>query len=258
MTIEMSQARLCVRAGPPARRPQLPDAHDLHRLRGGGGRARLYRADQCARQHAHARLRDPARVRYRGRRRLQPRAGRPRRTAAEEPRLLQAGEDHDRAGLGLRPRHPQRRRRGAIDRRVLDRRRLFDGGRPGRRSLGRRAQPARTRAIRARRGDLRPAHARHRPVLHGAVLPRLSARLRHRSVRQADQFVLVSTSTGRRRSAAACASASRCARISGCSCAIRLTGRSSSSTRSCATATTSIRISASSPALRPTIRPRPR
>ena len=49
--------------------------------------ARLYRAHQYPRQYAHARLRHPARIRYRRRRRLQPRAGRSRRAAAEEPQL---------------------------------------------------------------------------------------------------------------------------------------------------------------------------
>ncbi len=85
--------------------------------------ARVYiERHQYPRQYAHPRLRDPARVRYRRGRCLQPRADRSRRAAAEEPELLQDGEDHQRAGLGARPRRHQRRRRGAVDRRVLDRR----------------------------------------------------------------------------------------------------------------------------------------
>ena len=89
MTIELSKRGYAFAQVRPRGDRNYRDAPDLDRVRGRGGRARLYRADQCARQHPHARLRDPARVRYRGGRRLQPRAGRPRGTAAEEPRLLQ-------------------------------------------------------------------------------------------------------------------------------------------------------------------------
>jgi len=53
------------------------------------GPAHLHRAHQHPRQHPHARLRDPPRIRPLRRRRLQPRAGRSCRTPAEESRLLQ-------------------------------------------------------------------------------------------------------------------------------------------------------------------------
>ena len=43
----------------------------------------------------------------------------------------------------------------------------------------------------ARRGAVRPAHARHRAELRRAVFPRLSARLRRRLLRQADRLFLV-------------------------------------------------------------------
>ena len=56
------------------------------------------------------RLCDPPRIRCRRRRRLQPRAGRPRRAAAEEPELFQERQDHQRAGLGARSHRAQRRR----------------------------------------------------------------------------------------------------------------------------------------------------
>ena len=60
-----------------------------------------------------------------------------------------------------------------------------------RRSLGRRTQPARPRPDRARMRSLRPAHARRRILVRRAVLPRLSARVRHRRVRQADRCVVI-------------------------------------------------------------------
>ena len=87
------------------------------------------------RQHAHARLRHSPRVRYRRRRPLQSRPHRPRRASAQEPGLLQDGEDHHRARLCARPRRRQCQRRGKIDRRVLGLRRLLDRRRlPRRRS----------------------------------------------------------------------------------------------------------------------------
>ena len=43
--------------------------------------------------------------------------------------FFKIGQDHQRAGLCARPRHRQRRGRRAVDRRILGRRRLFDGGR---------------------------------------------------------------------------------------------------------------------------------
>ena len=105
MTIEASRhgyspSRRCVRA-PIAisqTRTGQPRLHDRGRA------ARLYRADQHPRQYPHARLRDPARVRPRRRRCLQPRADQPRRAPPEEPELLQDREDHHRARLGARSR----------------------------------------------------------------------------------------------------------------------------------------------------------
>ena len=87
MTIEAAQARLCLCHCAAARRPQFRDQDHQPRLRRRGRRARLYRAHQHPRQYAHARLCDPPRIRYWRRRRLQPRADRPRRAAAEESRL---------------------------------------------------------------------------------------------------------------------------------------------------------------------------
>ena len=66
----------------------------------------------------------------------------------EEPELLQEREDHHRARLGARPRHPQCRPRREVDRRVLGRRRLFDRRRLHGRGQRRRAQPARPRTLR--------------------------------------------------------------------------------------------------------------
>ena len=89
-------------------------AHHQRGVRGRGGPARLHRAHQHPRQHPHARLRHPPRIRYRRGRRIQPRADRSRRAAAEEPQLLQDRQDHQRAGLGARPRRHQCRRRREI------------------------------------------------------------------------------------------------------------------------------------------------
>ena len=79
-------ARLSVRHRAPARRPQSADPHHQRLLRRRRGHARLYRAHQHPRQYPHPRLRDPARVRHRRRRSVQPRADRSRRTAAQESR----------------------------------------------------------------------------------------------------------------------------------------------------------------------------
>ena len=81
--------RLSVRRRSPARRPRCSDPHHQCGFHRRGRSARLHRADQHSRQRPHPRLRDPARIRYRRRRRLQPRAGRPRGTAPEEPQLFQ-------------------------------------------------------------------------------------------------------------------------------------------------------------------------
>ena len=110
--------------------------------------ARLYRAHQYSRQYPHPRLRDPARIRYRRRRSVQPRLGRPRRAAHQEPQLLQERQDHQRAGLGARSCGDQCRRRGAIDRRLLDHGRLFDRGRLAGAGVGVGTQPARHRPLR--------------------------------------------------------------------------------------------------------------
>ena len=63
---------LCLRAGHPARRPQLREPHHLGRLHDRPGRQDLCRAHRNTRQHPHARLRHPPRVRRQRRRRLQP------------------------------------------------------------------------------------------------------------------------------------------------------------------------------------------
>ena len=59
-----------------------------------GGATRLHRANQCARQYAYPRLRDPARVRLVGGRRLQSRTRQSGRATPEESRLFQEREDH--------------------------------------------------------------------------------------------------------------------------------------------------------------------
>ena len=133
-------ARLRLRDRAAARRPQFRESHGVDRVHDRRGPAHLYRAHQRPRQHPHARLRDSPRVRYFRRRRLQPRAGRPRRAAAEEPRLLQEREDRHRARLLLGSRHPDRRSRREIDRRLLGVGRLFDHRRRARRSQHLRAQ----------------------------------------------------------------------------------------------------------------------
>ena len=81
------QARISVCDGAPARRPQPAKPPHQRRLRRRRRRARLYRAHQHPRQYAHARLRDPARVRYFRRRPLQSRLDRSRRAAHQESRI---------------------------------------------------------------------------------------------------------------------------------------------------------------------------
>ena len=146
------------------------------------GSANLYRAHQCPRQHPHARLRDPPRVRYFRRRRLQSRAGRSRRAPPEEPRFLQDREDRHRARLLQRSRDPDRRSRGEIDRRLLGVGRLFDDRRRARRSQRLRAQLPRPRPVRQGVGDLRPVRARLLAVVRRALSARLSRRARARPV----------------------------------------------------------------------------
>ena len=233
MTIEVAEARLCLRAGAPARRPQLRDRTDQHRLRGRGGRARLHRAHQHPRQHAHARLRHPPRVRYRGRRRLQPRAGRPRRAAAEEPRTT--------SRPSRSPTSRARRRTASIVNVDVEEQSTGEfsvaGGYStadgfiaevsvGERNLLGRGQ------YRARRGQY---GQRTRGIEFSFVEPYL---LDYRLAFGIDLFakqidrVVLRTSTDRRRSAAGCArrSAARGSRVA--DCAIRSIGRRSTSTRS--------------------------
>ena len=85
----------------------------------------------------------------------------------------------------------QRGRGGTVDRRILGRGRLLDGGRLCGRGLGWRTQPARPRPDRACRRHLRPAHPRRRSLVRRAVFPRLPAGVRHRPFRQADRRVLI-------------------------------------------------------------------
>ena len=80
------EAGLRLRDGASARHPRPANADRQPRLHDRRGTARLHRADQHPRQHAHARLRDSARIRSRRRRCLQPRAGQSRRAATEESR----------------------------------------------------------------------------------------------------------------------------------------------------------------------------
>ena len=94
MTIELARRGYPFGTVRSARRSQPADANDQRRLQGGRRHARLYRAHQHPRQYPHARLRDPARVRRRRRRSVQPRLDRPRRAAHQEPRFLQDGENH--------------------------------------------------------------------------------------------------------------------------------------------------------------------
>ena len=155
-------------------------AHRLDRLRGRRRPAHLYRAHQRPRQHPHPRLRDPPRVRSLRRRRLQPRAGRPRRAPAEESRLLQDREDRHRARLVERSRDPDRRSRREIDRRLLGLGRLFDHRRRAGRSQHLRAQLPRPRPVRQGVGDLRPVCARLLAVVRRAVSAGLSRRARPR------------------------------------------------------------------------------
>ena len=108
-------ARLCLRERASARRAQLPERNGLDRSGDRGRTARLCRAHQRSRQHAHQGLRDPARIRYRRGRCVQPRTDRSRRAAAEESRLLQDREDPDRAGLIGGSRHRRRRSRREVD-----------------------------------------------------------------------------------------------------------------------------------------------
>ena len=70
LTRETGPARLCLRPGPPTRRPQCRRSHRIDPVRDRRRSARLHRAYQHPRQHPHARLRDPPRVRYRRRRSL--------------------------------------------------------------------------------------------------------------------------------------------------------------------------------------------
>jgi hypothetical protein len=112
MQIEASRRGYAFAVVHPSWRPQLRQPHGVNHLRDRRRPAHLYRAHRHPRQQPHPRLRDPPRIRSLRRRRLQPRAGRPRRAPAQEPRLLQDGQDHHRARLLERSRHPDRRSRG--------------------------------------------------------------------------------------------------------------------------------------------------
>ena len=136
------------------------NAENQHCLRDRRGTARLHRAHQHPRQQPDTRLCHPPRVRYRRGRRLQPRADRPRGTAAEEPELLQGGQVLERAGLRVRPHRHQRRCRRAGHGRILDYGRLFDRRRLARRSQRRRTQPAGPRPVRQGVGAIWPARPR--------------------------------------------------------------------------------------------------
>ena len=83
-----------------------------------------------------------------------------------------------------------------------------------RRGLGWRAQPARPGPDGACVRHIRPKNARRGALVRRALFPRLPARVRDRSLRQADSMRRRPTSTGSKRSAAGSASEFRCARIS--------------------------------------------
>ena len=76
------KARLSLCPGDPSPHSRCRRATYRRRLRDRTGASHLCRAHRDPRQHAHPRLRDPARIRYRRRRRLQQDADRSRRTAA--------------------------------------------------------------------------------------------------------------------------------------------------------------------------------
>ena len=131
---------VCRRAGPQRARARFRglrecrgrrDGNYQSRLRRRTRQTRLCRAHRHSRRHQDARRGDPARIRFRRRRRLQPRAGRARRTPAEGAGLFQVGQDRDAAGLRARPHRHRRHRRGGPDRKFLYLRRLFNG-RPAR------------------------------------------------------------------------------------------------------------------------------
>ena len=173
------------------------------RLRRRGRPARLYRAHQYPRQHAHARLRDPARIRYRRRRRLQPRAGRPRRAAAEEPRTTsrpsRSPTSRARRPIASSSTSTSRSSRPASSRSPA-------AIRPPTASSPKSASPSATcwaaASIAKASVQLRPAHARLRAVVRRAVSPRLPPGRRHRPLRQADAGDVTTSPTTRRRSAA--------------------------------------------------------
>ena len=102
--------------------------------------------------------------------------------------LLQERADYPRARLGARPRHPQRRPRGDVDRRILRVRRLLDLRRHAGRGQRRRAQPAGPRTLRQGIGAVRPKRQRLHGIARRAVLPRLSPGARSRHLRQAAEL----------------------------------------------------------------------
>ena len=102
----------------------------------------------------------------------------------------------------------QRRRRGAVDRRVLGLRRLFDRRRLHGRSQRRRAQSAGPRPVRQGRRSVRPARAGLRTVLRRAVLHGLSRVGRRRHLPARSSLPRTTFPTKARRSAAGCGPAS--------------------------------------------------
>ena len=215
-------SRSCVRAA-----TAISSAHRLDRLLDRRRPAHLYRAHQRPRQHPHPRLRDPPRVRSLRRRRLQPRAGRSRRAPAEEPRLLQEREDRDRARLIERSRDPDRRSRREIDRRLLGVGRLFDHRRRARRSQHLRTQLPRPRPVRqgvgAPTASMRAAtRCRSSSLICWTIASRSAS-----TCSSASSWPTAISPTAPRRSASARGSASACAKICRCSCAIRSISRRS-------------------------------
>ena len=103
-------------------------------LRDPGRPARLCRAHQHRRQCADARQGHPARIPACRGRRVQHGEAAPLAPAHPQSRLLRTRRGHERAGRGARPHRRQRRGAGALDRRIVVRRRLLDCGRRARRT----------------------------------------------------------------------------------------------------------------------------
>ena len=161
--------------------------HHQRRLHGRRRPARLHRADQHPRQHPHPRLCDPARIRCRRRRRIQPRADRSRRTAPEEPQLFQ---DASRSPTS-RARRPTASCSTSMSRKSRPASsRSRAATRPPAAGWPNSASPnaiCSARASMARVvGAVRPIRPRLRAVVRRAVFPGQSPWRRHRSLRQAN------------------------------------------------------------------------